>query len=128
VNTSITNFKPLIAPSLKQHVIVDFEFNDEEQAAWTEGEGWLDDLIALQEELIQDDFRVLYLAWLKAAALAVEIEDIADDTIEQPVPAGLGQLSPALAAFVRFLDIDAALLNPLRRQRLVLTDSPAPAS
>jgi hypothetical protein len=94
----------------KQHVIVDFEFNDEEQAAWAEGEGWLDDLIALREELIQGDFRVLYLAWLKAAAIAVEIEDMADDTFEPPVPAGLGQLSPALAAFVRFLDIDEALL------------------
>ena len=46
--------------------------------AWTEGEGWLDDLIALREELIQGDFRVLYLAWLKAAAIAVEIEDMAD--------------------------------------------------
>jgi hypothetical protein len=94
----------------EQHVIVDFEFNDDEQAAWTEGEGWLDNLVALREELIQGDFRVLYLAWLKAAAIAVEIEDIADDTIEPPVPAGLGQLSPALEAFVRFLDIDEALL------------------
>jgi hypothetical protein len=47
---------------------------------------------------------------LKAAAIAVEIEDIANDTLEPPVPAGLGQLSPALAAFVRFLDIDEALL------------------
>jgi len=94
----------------KQYVIVDFEFNDEEQAVWAEGEGWLDDLIALREELIQGDFRVFYLAWLKAAALAVEIEDITDDTLEPPVPAGLGQLSPALEAFVRFLDIDEALL------------------
>ena len=40
----------------KQHVIVDFEFNDEEQAAWTEGEGWLDALVALREELIQAIF------------------------------------------------------------------------
>ena len=94
----------------KQYVIVDLEFNDEEQAEWTEGEGWLDALIALREELIQGDFRVLYLAWLKAAEAAVEMEDIPEDTLEPPVPAGLGQLSPALETFVRFLDIDAALL------------------
>src|SRR5262249_191273 len=94
----------------KQHVIVDLEFNDEELAEWTEGEGWLDALIALREELIQSDFRVLYLAWLKAAEIAVEMEDIAEDTLEPPVPAGLGQLSPALETFVRFLDIDEALL------------------
>lgn len=94
----------------KQHVIVDLEFNDEEQAEWTEGEGWLDALIALREELIQGDVRVLYLAWLKAAEAAVEMEEIAEDTLEPPVPAGLGQLSPALETLVRFLDIDAALL------------------
>src|SRR5712691_6239730 len=100
----------------KQHVIVDLEFNDEEQAEWTEGEGWLDALLALREELIQGDFRVLYLAWLKAAETAVEMEEIAEDTLEPPVPEGLGQLSLALGAFVRFLDIDAALLAVAAQQ------------
>ena len=100
----------------KQHVIVDLEFNNEEQAEWTDGEGWLDALIALREELIQGDFRVLYLAWLKAAEGAVEMEEIAEDTLEPPVPAGLGQLSPALETFVRFLDIDAALLAVAAQQ------------
>jgi hypothetical protein len=94
----------------QQHMIVDLEFNDEEQAEWTEGEGWLAALSALREELIQGDFRVLYLAWLKAAAAALEMEEIAEDTLEPPVPEGLGQLSPALETFVSFLDIDAALL------------------
>jgi hypothetical protein len=100
----------------KQHVIVDLECNDEEQAEWTEGEGWLDALMALREELIQGDFRVLYLAWLKAAEVAVEMEDIAEDTLEPPVPAGLGQLSPALETFARFFDIDAALLAVAAQQ------------
>ena len=100
----------------KQHVIVDLEFNDEEQAEWTDGEGWLDALIALREELIQGDFRVLYLAWLKAAEGAVEMEEIAEDTLEPPIPEGLGQLSPALETFVRFLDIDAALLAVAAQQ------------
>ena len=100
----------------KQHVIVDLEFNDEEQAEWTDGEGWLDALITLREELIQGDFRVLYLAWLKAAEGAVEMEEIAEDTLEPPVPAGLGQLSPALETFVRFLDIDADLLAVAAQQ------------
>ena len=100
----------------KQHVIVDLEFNDEEQAEWTDGEGWLDALMALREELIQGDFRVLYLAWLKAAEGAVEMEEIAEDTLEPPVPAGLGQLSPALETFVRFLDIDAAMLAVAAQQ------------
>lgn len=98
----------------KQHVIVDIDFHDEEQAYWTEG--WLDDLVALREELIQGDFRMLYLAWLKAAAGALAIAEIAADTLESPVPDGLGQLSPALKTFVRFLNIDAAMVAVAARR------------
>ena len=94
----------------KQYVIVDIDFHDEEQADWTEGEGWLDDLVGLREELIHGDFRMLYLAWLKAADGAVAMAEIAADSLEPPVPDGLGQLSPALMTFVRFLDIDAAMI------------------
>ena len=35
---------------------------------------------------------------------------------EPPIPEGLGQLSPALETFVRFLDIDAALLAVAAQQ------------
>jgi hypothetical protein len=94
----------------KTHVIVDFDFHDEDQVGWTEGEGWLDDLIDLREELIQGDGRVLYLAWLKAAENALMAKDIDEETLEPPVPEGLGQLSPALESFVQFLDIDEAML------------------
>jgi hypothetical protein len=94
----------------KTHVIVDFDFHDEGQVGWTEGEGWLDDLIDLREELIQGDDRVWYLAWLKAAENALMPEHIDAETLEPPIPEGLGQLSPALESFVRFLDIDEALL------------------
>ncbi|MDI6791991.1 MAG: hypothetical protein QME81_03870 [bacterium] len=93
----------------EENVILDMNFHDEGQADWTEGEGWLDDLVELRKELIQGDFRVLYLAWLKVAGKALE-EDIDGDTLEPPVPAGLGQLSPALKTFVRFLEIDKAMI------------------
>jgi len=78
--------------------------------SWTEGEGWLDDLIECRTELIQGDFIILYLAWLKAAERALQIEEIDEETLEPPVPAGLGQLSPALKTFVKFLEIDPAMI------------------
>lgn len=56
------------------------------------------------------DFRVLYLAWLKAAENALGGEDIDGDTLEPPVPPGLNQLSDALKTFVSFLEIDDAML------------------
>lgn len=94
----------------KESVILDLNFDDEELTEWTEGEGWLDELVGLREELIQGDYRVLYLAWLKAAPNASAVEDIDEDTLEPPVPPGLNQLSSALKAFVEFLGIDEAML------------------
>ena len=98
------------AIATKVGVVLDMNFHDEELAEWTEGEGWLDELVELREELIQGDFRVLYLAWLKAAENALGAEDIDDDTLEPPVPPGLNQLSAALKTFIRFLGIDETML------------------
>lgn len=84
-------------------MVLGLNFHNEELAEWTEGEGWLDELVELREELIQGDFRVLYLAWLKAAENALGLEGIDKDTMEPPVPPGLNQLSDALKTFVRFL-------------------------
>lgn len=99
------------AIATKESVVLDLNFHDEELAEWTEGEGWLDELVELRAELIQGDFRILYLAWLKAAENAVRAEDIDDDTLEPPVPPGLKQLSDAQNVFVRFLGINAAMLT-----------------
>ena len=90
----------------KKYVIVDLEFDDEDLSEWTEGEGWLDELVGLREELIQGDFRVLYLAWLKAAEGCLGMEAIDEETLEPPVPPGLNELSPALKTFVTFLGIN----------------------
>jgi hypothetical protein len=92
-------------------VLVDFDFNDENLMEWTEGEGWMDELVDLRENLIQGDWRVFYLAWLKAMPGMLSMGDIPDDMIEPPVPAGLKQLTPELKAFVEFLDIDTVLLE-----------------
>ncbi|GAB63943.1 MAG: hypothetical protein DWB56_03145 [Candidatus Jettenia sp.] len=94
----------------KEYVILDLNFHDEELAEWTEGEGWLDELVGLREELLQGDFRMLYLAWLKAAENALGLEDVDGDTLEPPVPTGLNKLSDALKSFVRFFGIDEAML------------------
>ena len=94
----------------KKHIILEFDFHDEDQADWIEGEGWLDDLIELREEIINGDFRVLYLAWLKAAKNAYLMEDIESNTLEPPVPDGLGNLSTAQQAFIRYLEINKAMI------------------
>jgi hypothetical protein len=100
----------------KENIILDLNFDDEEQADWIEGEGWLDELVSLREELIQGDLRVLYLAWLKAAKKALEMEEIDKDTLEPPVPYGLRQLSNPQKVYIRFLDIDTAMIEVAAQQ------------
>jgi hypothetical protein len=87
-------------------IILSFVSDTEEGGEWVEGEGWLDSLIPARAELARGDLRCLYLAWL----LGAQKGELADEDIEPAVPAGLGQLSPALDSFVEFLRIDTDLL------------------
>jgi len=94
----------------KKYVLLEFDFQEEEPGNWIEGDGWLDDLIGLREELLQGDLRGIYLAWLKAAETAFLIDNIDADTLEPPVPEGLNDLSPAQQALVQYLEINEAMI------------------
>lgn len=61
----------------------------------------LDDLIELREDILDGDFRALYLLWLLCAQ-----HDLDDDDIEPPIPPGLNAPSPALNALAEFLCLD----------------------
>jgi hypothetical protein len=89
-----------------EYVILDIQSNEEGGGEWIEGEGRLDALVGLRDALLQQDYRVLYLAWL--AGLATE--DVDDGTLEPPVPPGLGSLTPVLEAFVELFGVNADLV------------------
>lgn len=84
-------------------LILDFCICDEEGGGWIEGEGILDDLIPIRHELLNGDFRALYLAWLAAA----QFYCLEDDDIEPPVPNNLNNLSPSLNALMAYFELDA---------------------
>jgi hypothetical protein len=89
--------------------------------------GWLDSVadlshfVRLRTDLLEGDYRLLYLAWLKAMTfndhlyLAEQIEDDDPDGAEllrePPVPPGLNDLSSSLRSFVRIFDIDPFLVQ-----------------
>lgn len=89
----------------KPHVILEFD-SQREDRDFDEGDGWIDLLVPLREELIEGDFRSLYLGWL----IAVDSGALDDEILEPPVPPGLNRLSPAQAALVEFLGIDVDLV------------------
>lgn len=90
-----------------EYALLDITFHPEESYDWVEGEGWLPAMLSLRDDILQGDYRTLYLAWLRA----MEVEDLLDSVQEPSVPPGLKKLSPALRAFVDFFEIDEMLVQ-----------------
>jgi hypothetical protein len=88
-------------------LILDISLDEEEGVDWIEDEGWLSSLSRLRDDLLQGDYRALYLAWLRAA----ELQDADDAEIEPPLPPGLNELSSPLTSFVDLFDLDEYLLQ-----------------
>jgi hypothetical protein len=91
-----------------EYAILDIQLHEEEGLDWIEGEGWLDSLVGLRDALLQGDYRLLYLAWLKGLTLAYDVDE---DALEPPLPPGLADLTPALDSFAEMVDLDADLLQ-----------------
>lgn len=88
---------------------------------WVEGEGWLSSLAPLRRDILEGDYRALYLAWLRVAEL-----DCRDNNMpEPPVPPGLRELSPPLESFVEFLELDEYLLQAAAEASAPIQPSPA---
>jgi hypothetical protein len=71
--------------SAGEYAILNIQFHEEGGGEWIEGEGWLDSLLSLRDDLLRRDYRLLYLAWLKGLTM----EDTDEDALEPPPPPGL---------------------------------------
>jgi hypothetical protein len=86
--------------------IVWWERNDEDGGGWIEGDGLIDQLIGVREELMRGDYRALFLGWL-ADFNPDEWREPGDGAaVMPPIPAGLDHLSPALAALMEHFPVD----------------------
>jgi hypothetical protein len=90
-----------------EYVVLNIEFHEEGGGGWIEGEGWLDALLPLRDDILRGDYRLLYLAWLKTTAW----EDVLESVVEPPVPPGLKKLTRALETFVELFEIDETLIQ-----------------
>ncbi|MDP3433675.1 MAG: hypothetical protein Q8T04_12010 [Bacteroidota bacterium] len=89
-------------------VILDIEYSEEGGGNWMEGEGWLTSLISLRDDILNEDYRCLYLIWIKNSIAAIEggWGNINSDTYEPQVPEQLNELNGALNDFVEIFEID----------------------
>jgi hypothetical protein len=99
--------------------VLEFEMDEEEGFdEWMEERGLLSTLARLRDDILQGDYRALYLAWLKAMSLESGYYDEDEDDPENffndpepPLPAGLKQLTPPLKTFADFFEIDPFLIS-----------------
>ena len=108
---------------INNFVILEISINEEEGFdGWIEGEGNLSSLIGLRQEILQGDYRLLYLAWLKGITYLDELDDEDEDErdeddenneegVEPPVPPNFGKLSSSLQAFIDIFEVDEHLLK-----------------
>jgi hypothetical protein len=70
-----------------KHLIVGFGGESEPgEDDWDDGSGWMGSLLTLRSDLLRGDLRCLYLGWL----LCVQCDEFSEETLEPPVPPGLG--------------------------------------
>lgn len=94
----------------KDYLILNIEINDEESSYWIEEDnGYLDNLIELRQHILEGDYRVLYLAWLKG--IESYYDPSLEETKEPPVPNGLSQLSESLQTFVELFEVNENLIE-----------------
>ncbi len=74
---------------------------------WEEGSAWMASLARLRDDLLDGDWRCLYLAWL----VGIETKSLPDKAKEPPVPPGLKALTAPLQAFVDFIGIHTELIE-----------------
>jgi hypothetical protein len=92
------------------YYVLEFSQDDESgDDEWLEGDGLLGQLLPIREQIMQGDYRALYLAWLKSVSLEDHDEDEFDT--EPPIPAGLGKINSSHQALMEFLDLDAHLVK-----------------
>jgi hypothetical protein len=92
---------------------------EDEPEDWDSGESWMASLLPLRAELMQGDFRCLYLAWL----LAAQSGELEGEELEPEVPPGLHSLSAALQSFADFMRIDPDLIEAAAIESSPLTDN-----
>lgn len=92
--------------------VLDIHFSNEEGGGWiSEDDYSLDELVPLREDILEGDYRALYLVWLQFAQYVTdEEEEDRTEHLPPPIPANVSKLSGALQAFIEFFEIDEDLV------------------
>ena len=98
-----------------EHLLLDLHFDDEEGGGWMEDDDYdIGDFTPLRDNILNGDYRALYLLWAKFSQVSggedLEEDDLTDGFSPPPVPPKLKRLSAALKAFTGYFEIDDDLV------------------
>lgn len=100
--------------------VLTIDLNEEDGGGgdWIDADGLLGSIAGVRRQLLQGDYRALYLAWLAVIAQRadyIEDEDFDDENdalmTEPPVPSGLQTLDGSLSAMSDFLEVPDHLVQ-----------------
>jgi hypothetical protein len=79
-----------------------------EEGGWWEtgGEGLIDELVEIRQELMCGDYRALFLGWLADFNPDEWLDPRDGAVLLPPIPSGLNQLSPALTKLIQHFPVD----------------------
>lgn len=101
------------------NVVIEVTGDEIEADDLDDGKGWLDTLAPLRADVLDGDFRFLYLIWLLGVATGV-----VPNEEPEPLP-GLAPVKPAHEAFAEFLGLDPDLVAVAARSNGELPDAPS---
>ena len=93
-----------------EHVVLEFESQEEGDDEWTDGDEWMASMISVRADLMRGDLRAMYIGWLATIESGAWNEADADQ-LEPPVPPGLAKLSAPLQDLADFLRVDDELIE-----------------
>lgn len=90
--------------------IVWWSRNDDEGWGWTEGEGIINELVGIREEIMCGDYRALFLGWLADFDPEEWLDSGNTKAKIPPIPSNLGTLSASLSALIEQFPVDSDAL------------------
>jgi hypothetical protein len=117
--SAATGFETGIAVSTRgDYALLEIQLCEEESSTWIdEDDDTLSALLPLREDILQGDYRSLFIFWLdmaNRASLGTEEDEDDDDELPlftlPPIPPNLKKTSPALRAFIDLYELDEDLI------------------
>ena len=113
----------------KKYVIIHVRIHDEDGSGYQEEDISIDSLLPIRDEILNGDYRSLYICWLaaeskKGAMIEEEEDEEREDewdydpdyeSVTPPIPAGMDKLTLAQRKLALFLDLDKSVLKAVAK-------------